>query len=220
MWRLIHSDGWMSFVLKEKLKGLKVRIKEWHKEVYGDMEAEIEKMVFDIHELDVIGEEVGLSGEEVLRRKGLFRDLWTILMAKDSNMVQRSRSRWLKNGDANSKYFHKCVKLRNNRNAIKALKVGDEWVQSPMEIRRTVMDYFSNHVAASVWEHPKLDGVHFERLRMLVWWPRSLLMKLTRCWRIVMEIKVRARMVLNLLLLKFFGIWPMKRSCEYTFIHM
>lgn len=43
------------------------------------------------------------------------------------------------------------MKLRHNRNAIKALRVGDEWVQSPMEVRRTVVDYFSNHVAASVW---------------------------------------------------------------------
>jgi hypothetical protein len=79
-------------------------------------------------------------------------------------MVQRARSKWLKNRDANSKYFHKCVKLRYNQNAIKALRIGDEWMQSPMEVRRMVVDYFSNHVATSVWERPKLDGVHFERL--------------------------------------------------------
>lgn len=92
-WRTSPSVGWMSFVLKEKLKGLKLRIKDWHKGVYGDMEVKIEKMVVDIHELDVRGEEVGLSEEDVQRRKGLFRDLWTILKAKYSNMVQRARSR-------------------------------------------------------------------------------------------------------------------------------
>jgi len=41
----------------------------------------------------------------------------------------------MKKGDANSKYFHKCVKLRNNRNSIKALKQGENWVQSPMEVK-------------------------------------------------------------------------------------
>jgi len=163
-WRDFPSNGWMCFVLLEKLKALKARVKEWHKGEYGDMEARIVKMVEDIHALDVRGEEVGLSGEEVQRRKSLFGDLWKILKAKDANMVQRARSRWLKNGDANTKYFHKCVKLRCSRNSIKALKVGDGWVQSPMDVRRVVVDFFTNHVASTVWERPKLDGVPFERL--------------------------------------------------------
>lgn len=103
-----------------------------------------------------------MSGEDVHRRKSLFGELWRLLKAKDVNMVQRARSRWLTNGDANSKYFHKCVKLRHNRNSIKALKVGEEWVQSPMDVRRVVVVFFTNHVAASEWECPKLDGVPFE----------------------------------------------------------
>jgi hypothetical protein len=163
-WGALPSNGWMSFVLKEKLKGLKVKIKEWHKGVYGDMEARIAKMVEDITILDIRGDEVGLSGEEVQGRKTLFRDLWTLLKAKDVNMVQRARARWMKNGDANTKYFHRCVKLRHSGNAIKALKVGDAWVQSPTEVRRVVVDFFSNHVAAPEWERPKLDGVVFEHL--------------------------------------------------------
>jgi len=160
-WRTMPINGWMGFVLKEKLKRLKLVIKEWHKGEYGDMEANIEKMVEDIWELDVRGEVVELNGEEVQRRKSLFGDLWRILKAKDANMVQRARSRWLKNGDANSKYFHKCVKLRHSHNAIKALRVGEEWVQSPMEVRRVVVEYFRNHVAASEWVRSKLDGVPF-----------------------------------------------------------
>lgn len=121
-------------------------------------------MVEEIHGLDVRSEVAVLSGEEVRRRKALFEDLWRLLKAKDANMVQRARSRWLKNGDANTKYFHKCVKLRHSWNAIKSLKVGEEWVQSPMEVKRVVVDFFTNHVAASNWVHPKLDGVNFERL--------------------------------------------------------
>jgi hypothetical protein len=141
-WRALHSNGWMCFVLKEKLKALKGRIKEWHKEEYGDMDARVDKLVEDIHELDVRGELVGLNGEEIHRRKTMFSDLWTLLRAKDANMMQRARSSWLKHGDANSKYFHKCVKLRHSRNSIKALKVGEDWVQFPTEVRRVVVDFF------------------------------------------------------------------------------
>jgi hypothetical protein len=35
-------------------------------------------------------------------------------------------------------------------------------VQSPSDIRRGVMNYFSNHVASERWEHLKLDGVPFD----------------------------------------------------------
>lgn len=118
-------------MLKEKLKRLKFILKEWHKGEYGDMETKNEKLVEDISVFDVRGEEVGLNGEEIQRRKALFGDLWRILKAKDANMVQRARSRWIKNGDANSKYFHKCVKLRHSRNAIKALRLGEEWGAIP-----------------------------------------------------------------------------------------
>ena len=37
-------SGWMSFVLKEKLKGLKGRLKVWNKEEYGGMEERVEKL--------------------------------------------------------------------------------------------------------------------------------------------------------------------------------
>jgi hypothetical protein len=58
--------------------------------------------------------------------------------------------------------FHKCVKSRFNRNSIKALKEGVNWVQSPMEVKRVVKEYFVNHVSSSFWECPTIDGVPFD----------------------------------------------------------
>ena len=43
-------------------------------------------------------------------------------------------------------------------------RVGEEWVQSLSEVRRVVVEFFSNHVAASDWERSKLDGVPFVRV--------------------------------------------------------
>lgn len=206
----MDRQGWMSFVLKEKLKGLKFIIKEWHKGVYGDMEASVSKRVEDILELDVRGEEVGLSEEEVELRKSLFRDLWRLLRAKDSNMVQRARSKLFKEGDTNSKNFHKCVKIRNSGNSIKALRVGEEWVQSLTDVRRVVVDYFTNHVAAHSWERLKLDGVSFQSLReednLSLVAPLSMeeIEKVVKDSEV--DKKARDRMDLILLLLKAFGI--------------
>jgi hypothetical protein len=97
-------------------------------------------------------------------RKYNFEELWRLLKAKDALVAQRSRSKWLKEGDANTKYFHNCVKVRKSRNSIKALREIDGWVVSPYDVRRKVVEYFKNIVANDRWERPKLDGVNFERV--------------------------------------------------------
>jgi len=154
----------MGFILKEKLKILKLRLKDWNREEYGGMEDRIVKLVEEIAELDVRGEEVLLTDVEVILRKEKFGSLWRLLRAKDSMLVQRSGSKWLKEGDANTKYFHKCIKGRVSRNHITALKVDGGWVKSPSEVKRVVVEYFSKHVSRERWERPKLDGVPFDEV--------------------------------------------------------
>jgi len=163
-WRSQGVGGWMSFVLKEKLKGLKVKLKAWSKEEYGGMEERVVKLVEEIKGLDERGEEGTLEDVDVLNRKSKFEELWKLLKVKDALIVQRSRSRWLKEGDANSRFFHNCVKLRTSRNAIKALKDNDGWLVSPLDICTKVVNYFTNHVVDSRWERPKSDGVNFDRI--------------------------------------------------------
>jgi len=36
------------------------------------------------------------------------------------------------------------------------------WMESPLEVRREVVEFFTRHTELSAWERPKLDGVHFE----------------------------------------------------------
>jgi len=94
-WRNQELSGWMSFVLKEKLKGLKVKIKEWNKIEYGGMEERVEKLVEEIKGLIKRGEEgvleevEGVLEEvEVLSRKAKFEELWKLLKMKDALIVQ------------------------------------------------------------------------------------------------------------------------------------
>jgi hypothetical protein len=50
------------------------------------------------------------------------------------------------------------------RNALLALKVGDDWFEYPPLVKAAVEDFFSNHFSSPVTERPKLDGVTFPML--------------------------------------------------------
>ncbi|CAJ2663797.1 unnamed protein product [Trifolium pratense] len=149
----------MTFVLQDKCRGLKIKLKEWNKEEFGNVEERLKNIVESIKELDIRGESMGLDSLEVTRRKELFLDFWKFQKCKEVEIFQRSRSKWLRLGDTNSKYFHGCVLARSKRNNISALKVGDIWLESPSLVRDAVVNFFQNHFAATSSIRPNLDGV-------------------------------------------------------------
>ncbi|MCH79404.1 LINE-1 reverse transcriptase like [Trifolium medium] len=163
-WENHSVNGWMGFVLKEKLKGIKNSLKGWNREEFGALEDKIAILIEDINDLDSRSELVGLSNLEIDLRKSKFCNLWKLLKSKEAILFQRSRSKWLREGDANSKYFHSCVNARTKRNAIVALKVGDEWLNSPPMVREAVENFFASHFSAPTSDRPRLDGVTFPSL--------------------------------------------------------
>ena len=105
-----------------------------------------------------------LSSGDVELRKLKFEEMWKLLKSKEPSVFQRSKSKWLKEGDENSKYFHRCVKARMARNSLKALKVEGVWVEKSMNVRREVVTYFRKQVEEDRRERPTLDGVNFATL--------------------------------------------------------
>jgi hypothetical protein len=121
-WKSFHVMGWKGYVVKEKMKLLKRVLKTWNKDVYGNMDSKIDALTNEIEELELKCETIGLSVEELVTRKKRFEELWILLKSKDRLEFQKSRSRWLAEGDANTGYFHACVKGRRRSNSIVALK--------------------------------------------------------------------------------------------------
>lgn len=44
MWGSVEVEGWAAFVLKEKLKNLKVQLARWNKDEFGHLDTKIESL--------------------------------------------------------------------------------------------------------------------------------------------------------------------------------
>jgi hypothetical protein len=154
----------MAFMLTQKLKTLKGDLKRWNKEVFGDIELKIELEIESIKNFDLKAEAGQLSLEDDRARKLCQESMWKLLRFKETQIFQRSRSRWLQEDDANTNFFHNSVRQRRRRNSILALRVENRWVESVPEVRTEIVEYFKRHFSESVFNRPTLDGMDFNSL--------------------------------------------------------
>ncbi|GAU50433.1 hypothetical protein TSUD_134890, partial [Trifolium subterraneum] len=195
-WKSYDVRGKKAFVLKEKLKLLRESLKKWNKEVFGYLDLNIEKIVTDINKFE--GLLSSTDGDaDYLMLDGLNKEFWKQLHFKDSLLKRKSRSKWVKDGDSNSKYFHQSLKGRRRRNQLVALRDGDNWVQGVDEIKSFVKNYFAKNFTEEWSNRPTLEGISFNSLSKadnfsLLYCLPFLLRKFERLCGVVMEISVQA----------------------------
>ena len=105
-----RSAGWMGGVsLKNKLRNLRLVIKQWCKEK-GDIKAsKIQNLKQKLCDLENLASHRTLSDTEVITKRALQQQLWDISTAYESLLRQKSRAKWIKEGDRNTAYFHKVI---------------------------------------------------------------------------------------------------------------
>lgn len=121
-WENFQVEGWSGFVLKQKLKLLKEKLQWWNEEVFGMVDLRIDESVLGLNSLDELVANGGVPKLE--QRRVLNAQFWNLLHKKESNLLQKSRTKWLQEGDANTSYFHSSVKSRRRRNQLTALRWG------------------------------------------------------------------------------------------------
>ncbi|CAJ2635027.1 unnamed protein product [Trifolium pratense] len=144
-WNSFQVDGWGGYVLKEKLKMIKVALRDWHLAHAQNIPSRIDSLKFRLSALDEKGEEDDLSEAELAELHGV-------------------SSMWLKEGDANSKYFHSVLASRRRRNAISVIQVDGVTLEGVNPIRQAVFSHFESHFKASNVERPGVDDLQFKRL--------------------------------------------------------
>lgn len=147
-WEELQVMGWSAYVLKEKLKGVKLKLKIWNNEVFGDLRSKQNDLVQKINDLDKKDEELGLVEEEVVALKLLSKEFCSVLKLHESFLCQKSRSQWLKEGDQNTRYFHALINWHRRSNSIVGLMVDRVWEEIPKKVKEEVKQFFEKRFAA------------------------------------------------------------------------
>jgi len=121
-WTSYHFQGSPSFIFSQKLKALKIDLKRWNEQEFGNVEVRKNMLMEDLCALDRLDEQRGLAPEEKIRKYEV-RDLENSILQEEISWRQKSRILWLKEGDKCTKFFHRIANSNRMYNAIESLSV-------------------------------------------------------------------------------------------------
>ncbi|KAH1193898.1 hypothetical protein GmHk_19G054826 [Glycine max] len=119
-WGNYHPSGWGGYVLKQKLKLLKQAIRQWSLQHGSVTVRKINDLKKQLNDMEAGSNASIISQDEVQLRKSLQEQLWSAALAYESMLRQKSRVKWIREGDRNSSYFHRIINRRRRVNAFQA----------------------------------------------------------------------------------------------------
>jgi hypothetical protein len=163
-WDSFQFFGSPSFVLAKKLKALKWEIKRWNLEEFGDIREKNKACCEELKELDRTEEVRQLTEEERNRRRQISRELEASLLQEEISWRQKSRVRWLKEGDKCTKFFHRVANANRRNNAIESLVVNGIPTSDPTIVSNHVVNFYDSLFTEPLSWRPRLDNLEFDML--------------------------------------------------------
>lgn len=150
--------------IPEKLKFLKSRLKQWNKDTFGVIDSRIKDLELQIQSLDDAANSRPLNASELNARRSAQVDLWLWMKRKEAYWAQNSRSRWLKEGDRNTRYFHTVASIRRQKNTISSLCIDGTNVFDLAGIKKEAISFFQNIFKEDIDNRPRFENLEFKQL--------------------------------------------------------
>ena len=79
-------------------------------------------------------------------------------------MRQKARTRWVKEGDCNSQYFHLIINWKCRYNMLRGVFAGGCWLEEPSRVKEETKQFFKRRFEEVEWERSRMDGVRFKTI--------------------------------------------------------
>ena len=111
--------------------------------------------------LDAREELLGLSGEDQLRRIQLKGEIEHLASLEEISWRQKSRALYVKEGDNNTRLFHRLANSHRNANHIKKIKVDGVLYEDVVEVCSQLVLFYQGLYKETDLGHPSMDGLDF-----------------------------------------------------------
>uniref|UniRef100_A0A803PIR5 Reverse transcriptase domain-containing protein n=1 Tax=Cannabis sativa TaxID=3483 RepID=A0A803PIR5_CANSA len=164
-WKNASAIGWPGTKLMCKLKKVQKNIKEWSKSVYGNKKVAENALERRILALDKI-EGINLSNQSLAEdRRNLKREWQRYVFEEERSLWLKSKCKWAKEGDANSRMFHNLLNARKARNTISRIEKTDgSTLDKEEEIVAELIDFFSKLYTYERRPGWGLEGIKWQQI--------------------------------------------------------
>ncbi|RVW87760.1 Transposon TX1 uncharacterized 149 kDa protein [Vitis vinifera] len=163
-WQGFNCSGSYSFVLSEKLKALKVKLKSWNKEVFGKVGENLRMALGRVSFWDDQERQRTLNEQELEARKEAKEEFKKWAIMEEISWRQKSRQIWLKERDKNTGFFHKMANSNSRRNCLKKIKVRGVWLSDEQDIQRGVVRAYQDLLSDPGGWHPSMSSLEFDSI--------------------------------------------------------
>ncbi|KAG5619805.1 hypothetical protein H5410_005023 [Solanum commersonii] len=163
-WSSFDYQGRPDYVLASKLKALKHKLKEWSRSEQGNLGQQRKNVLEKLATLDNIAIARGLTVEESMEKASLIMNFEQLIKNEEILWRQRSRSLWLKEGDKNTKFFHKMANAHKRYNNIDQLLVQGNLINDQERIQGEMVEFYQNLYSENVRWRPASNFTNCPRL--------------------------------------------------------
>lgn len=163
-WESFSAEGKPGQRLRLKPKMLSEKLWMWNKEVSGNIDIKKKHLIEEISFWDSNDEQRCLLENEKQMRKSVKQDFAKIACMEEIKWKQKAKVQWLKEGDRNTRFFHRITSARRNTNFIYSLVDDDGEEVDSAHLKDHVAAYFMKLYKDSGLCRPKLNGVQIKRI--------------------------------------------------------
>jgi len=163
-WEAPTSRGNNMKGVKEKLKRVRIEVKQWNKEAVCNTKSRKQQLLAEIEDLDQHDDDENLSEDMRVKRVEMLSQLRSLEEKEIAILKQKARVEWLKSGDTNSKFYHSILRWRATKNDIVGLRINGVWCEDVSCVKGQVKGYFEGRFGENLMNRANLDGVCFKSI--------------------------------------------------------
>ncbi|RVW42450.1 Transposon TX1 uncharacterized 149 kDa protein [Vitis vinifera] len=163
-WNGYSVDGSSSHCIAEKLKALKKDLKNWNKEVIGNVSLNRAEAFSRLQRWESRENDGPLTASEVEAKNQALEDYKKWALLEETSWRQKSREIWLKEGDKNTKYFHKMANARARKNFMSKIRINEVTLSSSDDLKEGVCRAYKSLLSEPGDWRPNINGLNFKEL--------------------------------------------------------